>query len=89
MTMKLCMRKLALAALLAGVPGIAFAAADTDWQARVGEALGKTGSEALGGIYHVGLPRIDLSGAGSRRNGTSIRAWVLSGSGVAAVRRCS
>jgi hypothetical protein len=48
--MKLCIRKLALAALLAGLPGVAFAAADTEWQTRVGEALGKTGSEAPGGI---------------------------------------
>jgi Domain of Unknown Function (DUF1259) len=59
MTMKLCMRKLALAALLAGVPALAFAA-DDGWQAQVGEALGKTGSTAPGGIYRVGLPRSDL-----------------------------
>ena len=53
------MRKLALAALLAGAPMLAFAA-DNGWQARVGEALGKAGSEAPGGIYRVGLPRTDL-----------------------------
>src|SRR5438445_10211508 len=35
-------------------------AADDDWQARVGEALGKTGSAMAGGIYRVGLPRTDL-----------------------------
>jgi Domain of Unknown Function (DUF1259) len=35
-------------------------AADDDWQARVGEALGKTGSAMPGGIYRVGLPRTDL-----------------------------
>jgi hypothetical protein len=35
-------------------------AADGDWQARVGEALGKTGSAAPGGVYRVGLPRTDL-----------------------------
>src|SRR6266550_1635188 len=57
--MRFNMRKLALAALLAGAPGLAFAA-DNGWQARVGEALGKTGSEAPGGIYRVGLPRTDL-----------------------------
>jgi hypothetical protein len=57
--MRFNMRKLALAALLAGAPGLAFAA-DNGWQARVGEALGKTGSEAPGGIYRVGLPRSDL-----------------------------
>jgi len=50
---------LALTAVLAGVSGLAFAA-DDGWQARVGEALGKTGSAAPGGIYRVGLPRTDL-----------------------------
>src|SRR5437660_9576334 len=57
--MRFNMRKIAFAALLAGAPGIAFAA-DNGWQARVGEALGKAGSEAPGGIYRVGLPRTDL-----------------------------
>src|SRR5256714_6392231 len=57
--MRFNMRKLALAALLAGAPGLALAA-DDGWQARVGEALGKAGSTAPGGIYRVGLPRTDL-----------------------------
>ena len=57
--MRFNMRKLALAALLAGAPGLALAA-DNGWQARVGEVLGKAGSEAPGGIYRVGLPRTDL-----------------------------
>jgi len=57
--MRFNMRKLALAVLLAGAPGLAFAA-DNGWQARVAEALGKAGSEAPGGIYRVGLPRTDL-----------------------------
>ena len=35
-------------------------AADDGWQARVGEALGKTGAVMPGGIYRVGLPRTDL-----------------------------
>jgi len=47
---------LAFAALLS-VPAIA---ADDGWQARVVEALGKTGSAMPGGIYRVGLPRTDL-----------------------------
>src|ERR1700752_4342694 len=51
-------RGLALAALLAGAPGVAVAA--DDWQTQVGEALGKTGVAAPGGIYRVGLPRTDL-----------------------------
>ena len=56
--MRLHVRELALAALLAGAPGLAVAA--DDWQAQVGEALGKTGATAPGGIYRVGLPRTDL-----------------------------
>ena len=35
-------------------------AADDNWQARVGEALGKNGAATPGGIYRVGLPRTDL-----------------------------
>ena len=53
------LRQLSFAALLAGAPSLAFAA-DDDWQAQVGEALGKTGSAAAGGIYRVGLPRTDI-----------------------------
>jgi biotin operon repressor len=36
------------------------ATAQTDWMSRVGDALGKTGSEMPGGVYRVGLPRTDL-----------------------------
>jgi Domain of Unknown Function (DUF1259) len=57
--MKHHLRQLTLAALLAVAPSAAFAA-DDGWQAQVGEALGKTGSTAPGGIYRVGLPRTDL-----------------------------
>ena len=46
---------------------LAFAAASSvpafaaeEWQARIGEALGKTGSAMPGGIYRVGLPLTDL-----------------------------
>ena len=56
--MRLRVRELALAALLAGATGLAVAA--DDWQAQVGQALGKTGATAPGGIYRVGLPRTDL-----------------------------
>ena len=56
--MWLHVRELALVAVLAGAPGLAVAA--DDWQAQVGEALGKTGATAPGGIYRVGLPRTDL-----------------------------
>src|SRR5205823_8256499 len=58
MTMRLHVREIALAALLAGAPGLAVAA--DDWQAQVGAALGKTGATAPSGIYRVGLPRTDL-----------------------------
>jgi len=44
--------------VLAAAPGLAIAA--DDWQAQVGEALGKTGSATPSGIYRVGLPRTDL-----------------------------
>jgi len=56
--MGLRVRELALAALLVAAPGLAVAA--DDWQAQVGEALGKTGATAPGGIYRVGLARTDL-----------------------------
>src|SRR5271169_6340954 len=56
--MSLHVRGLALIAVLAGAPGVAVAA--DDWQTQVGEALGKTGAAAPGGIYRVGLPRTDL-----------------------------
>jgi hypothetical protein len=50
---------LALTALLSTMAASPASAAD-DWQARVGEALGKPGTAAPGGIYRVGLPRTDL-----------------------------
>src|SRR5271169_2715775 len=56
--MSLHVRGLALIAVLAGAPGVAVAA--DDWQTQVGEALGKTGAAAPGGVYRVGLPRTDL-----------------------------
>ena len=51
--------RLVAAALFTGASGIALAA-DDGWQARVGEALGKTGSGMPGGVYRVGLPRTDV-----------------------------
>src|SRR5246500_115666 len=56
--MWLYVREFVLVALLAGAPGLVVAA--DDWHAQVGEALGKTGAAAPGGIYRVGLPRTDL-----------------------------
>ena len=57
--MNLQVRKSVVAIVLTTASGLAFAA-DDGWQARVGEALGKTGSAAPGGIYRVSLPRTDL-----------------------------
>jgi uncharacterized protein DUF1259 len=48
------------AALALGAALSAPAFAADDWQARVGDALGKTGSATPSGIYRVGLPRTDL-----------------------------
>jgi hypothetical protein len=43
------------------VSAAAFAANESsDWEGRVAEALGKTGTEMPGGVYRVGLPRTDL-----------------------------
>ena len=53
-----CLRQLIAAALFAAAPGAAFSA--DEWQAQVGEALGKTGTPTPSGIYRVGLPRTDL-----------------------------
>src|SRR6266567_1987876 len=50
--------KVIVFALLAGLAGSAQAAGD-DW-ARVGEALGKPGTEQPGGVYRVALPRTDI-----------------------------
>ncbi len=57
--MKLTLQKLAFLLLLIGLPELA-CAADNDWQAEVGKALGKTGAAMAGGVYRVGLPRTDL-----------------------------
>jgi len=53
------LRALAVASVLAATPVVAFAA-DDDWQAQVGQALGKSGSAMAGGVYRVALPRTDL-----------------------------
>ena len=50
--------RLAAMRLAVGLSLPAFAA-DSDW-ARVGEALGKPGTEMPGGVYRIGLPRTDL-----------------------------
>src|SRR5438067_10839336 len=52
------MIRVAVIALIAGLAASA-KAADDSW-ARVGEALGKAGTELPGGVYKVGLPRTDI-----------------------------
>jgi hypothetical protein len=52
------LRQLAVAAVFAVACGVASAA--DEWQAQVGEALGKAGTATPSGIYRVGLPRTDL-----------------------------
>jgi hypothetical protein len=56
------MRRLAVTALLAGVPALGFAA-DGDWQSQIGEALGKrtassAWSTACGAFRHVLLLKL-------------------------------
>jgi hypothetical protein len=77
--MKVDLRQLALAALLAATPGAAFAA-DDGWQAQVGEALGKTGSAAPGGVYRIALPRTDLK---ATLDGVALRAGFALGGWLA------
>ncbi len=52
------MTRLAALVLVAGF-AVSAQAADDNWT-RVGEALGKPGTELPGGIYKVGLPRTDI-----------------------------
>jgi Domain of Unknown Function (DUF1259) len=49
------------ALVLAGMLSCSAFAAEDDWQAKVGQALGKLGEEMPGGVYRVALPRTDLT----------------------------
>ena len=68
---------LASAALV--LPSLA-ATAQTEWMSRVGDALGKTGSEMPGGVYRVGLPRTDLK---ATLDGVELKAGFALGSWLA------
>src|ERR1700730_12729851 len=78
MTMWLHVRQLAIVALVAASPSLAIAA--DDWQAQVGEALGKTGATAAGGIYRRGLPGTPLEGT---PDGVELKAGFALGSWLA------
>src|ERR1700736_1652673 len=82
MTMWFCLRQLTAAALFAAAPGAAFAA--DEWQAQVGEALGKTGMTTPSGIYRVGLPRTDLK---VTLDGVELKAGFALGSWLAFEKR--
>src|SRR5882724_2030066 len=74
-------RALGLAGAVAlALSSTAAAAADNDWQQRVGEALGKPGQEMPGGVYRVGLPRTDLH---VKLDGVDIKPGLALGSWVA------
>src|SRR5437773_7889939 len=70
--------RLAAMGLAVGLSLPAFAA-DSDW-ARVGEALGKPGTEMPGGVYRIGLPRTDLK---VTLDGVEIKPGVALGGWVA------
>jgi hypothetical protein len=53
------MLRTATMALMLFAPSLA-GAAENDWMTRVGEALGKSGTEMPGGVYRVALPRSDI-----------------------------
>lgn len=55
-------------------------AAENDWMARVGEALGKSGTEMPGGVYRVALPRTDIH---ARLDGVEIKPGLALGGWLA------
>jgi hypothetical protein len=57
--MKCYLARLVAVALFTGTSGFALAA-DDSWQGRVGQALGKPGTQTPSGVYRVALPRSDL-----------------------------
>jgi hypothetical protein len=77
MTMSSITRLLSLV-LAAGLSTSALAA-ESDW-GQVAQALGKSGSEMPGGVYHVGLPRSDLK---VRLDGVEIKPALALGSWLA------
>jgi len=70
--------KALLAASLLLAPGLA--AAEENWMAQVGEALGKPGTEMPGGVYRVGLPRTDLK---VKLDGVDVKPGLALGSWLA------
>src|SRR3954466_15433488 len=71
--------RLALVSMIALAP-FAAPGAENDWMQRVGEALGKPGAEAPGGVYRVALPRTDLK---VRLDGVEVKPALALGSWLA------
>jgi hypothetical protein len=55
-------------------------AAENDWMGRVGETLGKAGTEMQGGVYRVALPRSDIH---ARLDGVDIKPGLALGGWLA------
>jgi uncharacterized protein DUF1259 len=55
-------------------------AAENDWMGRVGEALGKPGTEMPGGVYRIALPRSDIH---ARLDGVEIKPGLALGGWLA------
>jgi hypothetical protein len=55
-------------------------AAESDWMGRVGETLGKPGTEMPGGVYRVALPRSDIH---ARLDGVDIKPGLALGGWLA------
>src|SRR5436309_358871 len=79
--MRIKSRCVVVAAIALTVPPLSAAmAADSTWQQRVGDALGKAGTEMPGGVYRVGLPRTDLH---VKLDGVDIKPGLALGSWLA------
>jgi len=73
------MLRTTVVATLLLVPSIG-GAAESEWMGRVGETLGKAGTEMPGGVYRVALPRSDIH---ARLDGVDIKAGLALGGWLA------
>ncbi len=85
------LRSIRLAAALVVIGSAVSVRAEENWQQRVAEGLGKSGSEMPGGVYRVGLPRTDLKvtlDGVELKPGFALGSWLAfktTGSGVTAM----